>query len=61
MVEEPRLPEVFQGYNVTTTDWKFVEQIFMKAREQLLKQGKQVHAVFAAQRASMPGATQTPP
>ena len=42
MVEEPRLPEVFQGYNVTTTDWKFVEQIFMKAREQLLKQGKQV-------------------
>ena len=61
MVEEPRLPEVFQGYNVTTTDWKFVEQIFMKAREQLLKQGKQVHAVFAAQRASMPAARQTPP
>ena len=60
MAEEPRLAEMFHGYNVTTTDWKFVEQIFTKAREELLKQGRQVHTVFAAQRASMPGARQTP-
>ncbi len=55
MAEEPRLVEVLHGYNVTTTDWKFIEQTFTKARERLLKQGKKVHRVFAAQRASMPG------
>ena len=60
MVEDPRVADVFRDYNVTTTDWKFVEQLFMKARAQLLKQGKQVHTVFATQRASMPGARQTP-
>ena len=59
--DEPRLADVFHDYNVTTTDWKFVEQVFTQARERLLKQGKKVHAVFGAQRASMPGATQTPP
>lgn len=51
-----RLEAVFHDYNVTAADWKSVEQVFVKAREQLLKQGKQVHAVFATQRASMPGA-----
>ena len=55
-----RLAEVFRDFNVTTTDWKFVGQVFTKARDQLLKQGKQVHAVFAAQRASMPGVRQNP-
>lgn len=59
--DEPRLAELFHAYNVTTADWKFVEQVFAKAREQLLKQGKQVHTVFAAQRASMPGARQGMP
>ncbi len=54
--DEPRLAELFHAYNVTTADWKLVQQVFAKAREQLLKQGKQVHAVFATQRASMPGA-----
>jgi N-acetylneuraminic acid mutarotase len=56
MADKPHLAELFLEYNVTITDWKFVGQVFAKAREQLLKQGKQVHAVFAAQRASMPGA-----
>lgn len=60
MADEPRLAEVFHAYNVTPTDWKFVEQVFAKAREQLLKQGKHFHTVFAAQRASMPGARQAP-
>ena len=52
------LAQVFHDANVTTADWKLVAQFFARAREQLLKQGKQVHAVFAAQRASMPGARQ---
>lgn len=52
----PRLAAVFHDYNVTAADWTLVQQVFAKAREQLLKQGKQVHAVFSAQRASMPGA-----
>ena len=60
MAEDSRLAEAFHAYNVTTTDWKFVERVFMKARERLLEQGKQVHVVFAAQRASMPGARRTP-
>ena len=60
MVEDPRVANAFRDYNVTTTDWKFIEQMFTKARAQLLKQGKQVHTVFATQRASMPGARQTP-
>ncbi len=51
-----RLAEAFRGYNLSITDWAFVGQVFAKARDRLLKQGKQVHAVFAAQRASMPGA-----
>lgn len=59
--DEPHVAELFRDYAVTTTDWKFVEQVFTKARERLLKQGKQVHAVFATQRASMPGARQSPP
>lgn len=58
--DKPRLAELFHAYNVTTADWKFVEQVFVKARERLLKQGKQVHTVFADQRASMPGARQNP-
>lgn len=58
--DEPSLAEVFRDFNVTTTDWKLVGQVFTKARDQLLKQGKQVHAVFAAQRASMPGVRQNP-
>ncbi len=61
LADEPRLADAFHDYNVTATDWKLVRQVFAKARERLLKQGKQVHAVFAAQRASMPGARQTPP
>ncbi len=60
MAVEPPLAEVFHGYNVTTTDWKLVEQIFTKTKDQLLKQGRQVHSVFAAQRASMPGVRQNP-
>ena len=59
--DEPRLADVFGDYNVSPADWKFVRQVFAKARERLLKQGKQVHAVFAAQRVSMPGARQSPP
>ena len=57
----PRLAAVFHEYNVSPTDWKFVRQVFVQARERLLKRGKQVHAVFAAQRASMPGARQDSP
>ena len=60
MADEPRLAEVFHDYNVSTADWTFVRQVFTNARKQLLKQGKQVHAVFAAQRASMSGARQSP-
>jgi len=56
MVDGSRVAEVFHDYTVTTADWKFVGQVFAKARKELLKQGKQVHAVFAAQRATMPGA-----
>ena len=56
MEEEPRLAELFHEYNVTAADWTLVEQVFAKAREQLLEQEKQVHRVFDAQRASMPGA-----
>lgn len=61
MGNEPRLEKVFREYRVTAADWTLVEQVFAKAREQLLKQGKQVHRVFTAQRASMPGARQPPP
>jgi len=61
MADEPRWAELFREYNVTAADWAYVEQVFAKARGQLRKQGKQVHAVFAAQRASMPGARQPEP
>ena len=60
LVDAPRLAQVFHDYNVSTTDWQFVRQVFTKARERLLEQGKQVHSVFAAQRASIPGARRTP-
>lgn len=55
MGDGPRLAESFHEYSVTTADWTLVEHVFAKAREQFLKQGKQVHAVFATQRASIPG------
>ena len=61
MRDEPRLKNLLREYHVTAADWTLVEQVFTKAREQLLEQGKQVHAVFAAQRASMPGARQGTP
>lgn len=61
MVDELRLAEAFRDYNLSITDWTFVGQVFAKAKDTLLKQGKQVHAVFAAQRASMPGARQGVP
>ena len=56
-----RLAEAFRDYNLSITDWAFVRQVFAKARDTLLKQGKQVHAVFAAQRVTMPGARQSMP
>ncbi len=56
MRDEPRLKNLLREYHVTAADWALVEQVFAKAREQLFEQGKQVHAVFAAQRATMPGA-----
>lgn len=59
--DQTSLADSFRDYNVSPTDWKFVGQVFVKARERLLEQGKQVHAVFAAQRASMPGARSSPP
>ena len=58
-VDEPRMADVFHDYTVTPTDWALVGRVFAQARERLLKQGKQIHAVFAAQRASMPGARQS--
>ena len=58
--DETPLAESFRNYNVSPTDWKFVKQVFAKARERFLTHGKQVHEVFAAQRVSMPGARQTP-
>lgn len=61
MADEPRLAELFHEYNVTAADWTLVEQVFARAREQLLEQGKQVHSVFAAQRVTMPGARQGTP
>lgn len=61
MGDEPRLENLLREYNVTAADWTLVEQVFTQARERLLKQGKRVHAVFAAQRASMPGARQSLP
>ena len=54
--DEPRLENLLREYNVTAADWTLVERVFARAREQLLEQGRHVHAVFAAQRASMPGA-----
>ena len=59
--DAPRLAELFREQNVTAADWTLVEQVFAKAREQLLKQGKQVHSVFASQRLTMPGARQGTP
>ena len=56
MADQPRWAETFREYNVTAADWAYVGQVFAEARERLLEQGKQVHAVFAVQRASMPGA-----
>lgn len=61
MGDKPRLENLLREYNVTAADWTLVEQVFIQARERLLKQGKRVHAVFAAQRASMPGARQSLP
>ncbi len=61
MGDEPRLENLLREYNVTAADWAYVEQVFAKARGELLKQGKHLHAVFATQRASMPGAGQTLP
>ncbi len=54
--DESRWAEAFRDYNVSIAAWKLVGQVLTKARERLRKQGKQVHAVFAVQRASMPGA-----
>ncbi len=61
MADESRWAGLFHEYNVTAADWAYVAQVFAKAKDKLLKQGKQVHAVFAAQRASMPGARQPQP
>ena len=61
MADEPRWAELFHEYNLTAADWAYVEQVFAKAREQLLEQGKHVHSVFATQRVTMPGARQTLP
>ncbi len=58
--EEPRWVEVFRGYNVAVADWELVERIFLNARARLRKQGKNVHAVFAAHRASLPGGQHNP-
>lgn len=61
MADEPRWVKAFRDYNLSSTDWMYVRQVFAEARDKLRKQGKQVHTVFAAQRASMPGGRQPRP
>lgn len=51
---KPDLADVFRDYHVAMTDWALVARVFETARDRLLGQGKQIHAVFAAQRATMP-------
>ncbi len=58
--EDPRWVEVLGGHGVTVHDWELIERMFTQARERLFAQGKNVHAVFAAQRAVMPGGLRTP-
>lgn len=58
--EDPRWVEVLGGHGVTVHDWELIERMFNQARERLFAQGKNVHAVFAAQRAVMPGGLRTP-
>ncbi len=58
--EKPRWVEALGGYNVTVQDWELIARMFTQARERLLAQGKNVHAVFATHRAAMPGGQRTP-
>ncbi len=58
--EEPQWVEALGSYNVTVKDWALIERMLIQAREHLARQGKNVHAVFAAHRADMPGGQRTP-
>ncbi len=58
--QDPRWMDVLDSHGVTVKDWELIERMFTRARERLLAQGKNVHAVFAAQRAVMPGGSRTP-
>ena len=58
--EGSRWVEVLSGYGMMVEDWALLERMFVQAREQLLAQGKNVHAVFATHRAAMPGGQCTP-
>ncbi len=54
------LAEALHDANVTTSDWKSVEQTYGRARAKFRAQGRQIHTVFAEHRASMPGPPPTP-
>ncbi len=58
--EELRWADVVRNYNVTAADWELVERMFLKTREHLRGQGRDIHAVFASHRASLPGGQPAP-
>lgn len=55
MWDNPRIKAAIESFHLSEGDWNLIEEIFLKARQELVNQGQNVHEVFVGQRQKMPG------
>ncbi len=53
--KQPPLAEEFHRYNLTRSDWEFMDHIYSQALESYRKKGVSLHDAFDRWRAKMPG------
>ena len=55
MEENPRIQSAFQSYYLSKGDWELIEDVFLKARQEFVRQDQDLHEVFVRQRRIMLG------
>ena len=55
MEDNPRIESAFQSYHLSKDDWGLIEEVFLKARREFVRQDQDLHEVFVRQRQLMPG------
>ena len=55
MEDNPGIESAFQSYHLSKDDWRLIEEVFLKARREFVRQDQDLHEVFVRQRQLMSG------